>query len=244
MNPKTEIEAVDLATAVREGLVDFDFAKAQVGVCPSFVHLPAVKKVLEGAQIFIGGQDSYFLPDGAFTGEVSLTQLFEYASLVLVGHSERRINFGESDEIVNRKLKAVLLQTQMKPVVCVGENLDVRNAGRQVNFVIEQIQKDLDGVLAAEMERVIIAYEPIWAIGTGIVATAEQAKEMITEIRTTLDRLYEPGMGAKTAILYGGSTNGDNADDLAANSGCDGFLVGGASLKPESFIKICQVTGK
>jgi triosephosphate isomerase len=242
MNPPSLGEAVILAEAIKDGLKDFDFKKLSVGVCPSFVHLPRIKEIFADTKVLIGAQNSYFLPEGAFTGEVSLEQLQELVSLVIVGHSERRANFGETDEIVNRKIRALLALTQIKPILCVGENLDVRNKNKHVIFVVDQITKALDGVLSAEMDRIIIAYEPVWAIGTGIVATSDQAREMISEIRQVLDRLYKPGMGAKTPVLYGGSTNGDNVEDLVDNSGCDGFLVGGASLKPEQFIKICQLT--
>jgi len=243
MNPETETEAVSLATAVRDGLKDFDFEKVAVGICPSFVHMPLVKKAIEGSKIKLGAQDSYFVPEGAFTGEVSVNQLAEYCQMIIVGHSERRQFFSETDETVNRKTKGIL-DLGLQPILCVGESMDIRNSGKQVEFVVEQLKKDLDGFLLAEIEKIIIAYEPIWAIGTGVVATSEQAREIIDEIRLTLDRTHELGLGKKVPILYGGSTNGDNAEDLAVNSGCDGFLVGGASLKSEQFIKICDTVAK
>jgi triosephosphate isomerase len=143
---------------------------------------------------------------------------------------------GETDELVNKKLQAIA-GIEIIPVLCIGEKLEIREAGGHISFVLGQLEKALAGVDAGISEKLIIAYEPVWAIGTGVNATAEQAKEMADAIRGKLAEIFP---GKEISVLYGGSVNGDNVEDLVANSGCDGFLVGGASLKPDHFIKICK----
>ena len=202
-------------------------------LCVPFPLIPAVKAALAGSQVKVGAQDVSSHDKGAYTGEVSAAQLADLGvDYCIIGHSERRAYHAESDELVNEKLKA-LLGAGITPIMCCGESLEQRDAGVTLSFVESQIKGGLAGVTPEEMKKVVIAYEPIWAIGTGRTATAEQAQEVCGYIRGVLGKLYGEELAKGVQILYGGSMNGKNAKELLAQPDIDGGLIGGASLKPE-----------
>ena len=236
MNPPTVAEAVELARALREPLSAVD-GVARI-VCPPFVALTAVADLLAGSPIGIGAQNVHPEPKGAFTGEVSGAMLQGVCSHVIVGHSERRQVLGETDGFVNAKVLAVL-RLGMTPILCVGETADERDAGGAEAVVERQTAAGLAGV-AGDVARVVVAYEPVWAIGTGRAATPEIAQEMIGGIRAHLERLTDPATAAQVPLLYGGSVSAANAAELAALPDVDGALVGGASLDPDAFAAIAK----
>jgi triosephosphate isomerase (TIM) len=231
---KTVAEAVQLVRDLRERLGE---PRAQVAVAPPFTALAAVKQALQGSPIQLFAQNCHFEKQGAFTGEVSAAMLRDVGcDGVILGHSERRQLFGETDESVARKLKAVLAEG-LAPIVCVGETLQERESGRTWDVVSRQMRGALSGLDVQALGRVTIAYEPVWAIGTGRNATAAQAQEVHAQIRALLREL-----GAAVAdsirIQYGGSVKPDNAAELLSQPDVDGALVGGASLKADDFAKI------
>lgn len=193
---------------------------------------------VQGTNIKVGAQNMHFEDNGAYTGEVSGPMLkvinVEY---VLIGHSERRKNFSETDEIVNKKLKAAL-KNGLKPVICIGESLEQKENGKTLEVVTNQIELALNGLTEQQVENTIIAYEPIWAIGTGKTATKEEANNTIKEIRNKIEKIYGHTVASKVIILYGGSVKSNNAKELFEMSDIDGGLVGGASLDPDEFSKI------
>ena len=202
-------------------------------LCVPFPMIPAMKAALAGSQVKVGAQDVSAHDKGAYTGEVSAAMLADLGvDYCIIGHSERRAYHAESDELVKAKLKA-LLGAGITPIMCCGETLEQRDAGVTLSFVESQIKGGLAGVSAEEMKKVVIAYEPIWAIGTGRTATAEQAQEVCGYIRGVLACLYGAELAKGVQILYGGSMNGKNAAELLAQPDIDGGLIGGASLKPE-----------
>jgi triosephosphate isomerase len=210
----------------------------EVAVCPPFTALEAVGAVVRDTGIRLGGQNLHHEKQGAFTGEVSARMLAGLScQLVIVGHSERRHGMHEDDCVVAKKLRAAL-DEGLTPIVCVGETLEERESGRTADVLVRQIQAAYSDLAAAVAETTVIAYEPVWAIGTGRVATPEQAREAHGVIRATLDRVVGRGMGGRLAILYGGSVNPANAPALFAEPEIDGALVGGASLEAASFWKI------
>lgn len=212
----------------------------KIVVCPPFVSLVDVVELTQGTNLSVGAQNCHFERSGAFTGEVSAAMLkaigVEY---VIVGHSERRKYFGETDEIVNKKLKAVLSEG-MRPILCVGETKEEREKGLTFCVVEMQIRQALYGLSRQEAERVVIAYEPVWAIGTGIVAKPEQAQEVHRFIRKLLSELYDEQLANSVPILYGGSIKPDNFFAIMAQPDVDGGLVGGASLD-EQFVKLAKI---
>lgn len=222
-----------------DGMARWDPEVVGVGLAPPFPFLPLVDKAVEGHAVEVVAQTCHGEAKGAFTGEVSAPML---ASLgvhrVIVGHSERRQLFGETDALVAKKLRAVLA-AGMSPVVCVGETLPERDAGRHEEVVTRQLREALTGLPAADAARLVVAYEPVWAIGTGRVATPEQAGAMHGHIRRTLAGLLP---GARIPILYGGSVKPDNIEGLTRTPGIDGSLVGGASLDVDSFVAIVRAT--
>ncbi len=228
----TEAEAVALARAVAESAPR---GGAEVAVCVPFPHLGPVRDALRGTSVRLGAQDVFWEPRGAFTGEVSVPMLLDYCSLVIIGHSERRQYFGETDEWVNRKLRAVLASA-LDPIVCVGETLAQRRAGETDQLLERQLRAALEGI--EPTSRIVIAYEPVWAIGTGETATPEQAQAACAHIRTVLRDLCGPVADA-IRIQYGGSVNAANAAALLAQPDIDGALVGGASLDAAQFAAIC-----
>ncbi len=230
-------ESLALATDVRNGVASV--RDVDVAVAPSFTALHAVAKRLEDGPVMVAAQDCFWEEKGAFTGEVAPSQLADAGcKLVIVGHSERRQLFGELDAAVNLKSRAAL-RAGLTPVICIGETLAERDAGETLG----RIQAQLDGALAdmtdAELERIVIAYEPVWAIGTGRNATPAQAQEVHHFIRGRL-ALRAPALAPKLRILYGGSVKPDNIRALMAEEDVDGGLVGGASLSAESFIRLVK----
>jgi len=228
------------ARALAEALVDRLGALEAVdlAVCPPFVYLSAVAEVLAGSRIALGAQDVYYEDDGAFTGEISTAMLKDVGcTYVICGHSERRHVIGETDELINRKLLKAL-GDGLRPILCVGELLDERRAEETLEVVRRQVQLGLEGVSGGDIEKVTIAYEPVWAIGTGVVATPEQAQEVHAMIRQVLAELYDQAVAERMRIQYGGSVKPENAEALLACPDVDGALVGGASLKADQFAEI------
>ncbi|SNX54923.1 triose-phosphate isomerase [Thermoanaerobacterium sp. RBIITD] len=209
-----------------------------VVVVPPFVDLIDVKKALDGSNIKLGAQNMHWEEKGAFTGEVSPVMLKEIGvEYVIIGHSERRQYFAETDETVNKKVKSAI-KHDLKPIVCVGETLEQREAGKAFEIVKNQTEKALDGVDKNDVLDIVIAYEPIWAIGTGKTATSKDANDVIKVIRDTIANIYDINTANEVRIQYGGSVKPDNAKELMAESDIDGALVGGASLKAQDFAKI------
>lgn len=229
----TKTEAMQLASDVVTATND---ANCDIALCVPFTHLDAVMGTLAlSPHIMLGAQDVYWEPKGAFTGEVSVPMLDEYCDVVIIGHSERRQFFGETDETVRLKTAAVLAST-MDPIVCVGELLASRQAGSTELVLAKQVYHGLSGIELSS--RVTVAYEPVWAIGTGETATPEQAQAACAFIRGELRKLCGD-VADSIRILYGGSVNAENAKTLLSQPDIDGALVGGASLKAEQFAQIC-----
>jgi len=207
-------------------------------VCPPSIYLTLVRDALDGAAVGLGAQNMSCQPKGAFTGEISAAMLTDIgAQYVILGHSERRHVFGETDENVNGKTHAALA-AGLTPIVCVGELLEDREAGRTAEVIRRQFDGSLAGVTTEQIESVVLAYEPVWAIGTGKVATPEQAEEVHADLRKQLTERYNGEIAEKIRILYGGSVKPDNAAELLGQANVDGALIGGASLKVEDFMGI------
>ena len=237
---KGPAETESLLVALKEEIPEVP-ETIDVLVCPPMISIPTAKSTLQGYAANVGAQNVYFEDSGAFTGEVSLPMLKQAGvTHVIIGHSERRQIFGETDEMVNKKtIKA--RQENVIPVVCVGETLEQRNAGNHVDIVAAQVEKALDGISAKDLENVVIAYEPIWAIGTGETASPQQAQEMHAEIRQMLANQFDDEAAEQVRILYGGSMKPHNAEELLEQPDVDGGLIGGASLKADSFSAIINV---
>lgn len=218
-----------------------DFRKeVDVIVCPPFPSLVVAKALVENSPLQLGAQNMSQSDDGAYTGEVSARMLLAAGcTWVILGHSERRQYFKESDELIGVKLKKALA-SGLHPIVCIGETLEEREAGMTDRIITTQIRGVLNGIESAEMEKIVIAYEPVWAIGTGKTATTDQANQVHKLIRKTISQLYSWGVAEKIVIQYGGSVNAQNALALLSQSDIDGSLVGGASLKSDSFVAIVQ----
>jgi triosephosphate isomerase len=231
-------ESVELATAVVAAHTKGDVAAREVAVAPVFTALSKVAEVLAGSPVGLAAQDVFWETQGAFTGEVGPAQLADIGCrYVIVGHSERRQLFAETDDNVGRKAKAVLAQ-RMAPIICVGETLQEREAGQAEAVVVRQLRAALAGIGAQEAARVVIAYEPVWAIGTGKTAEPRDAQEMHARVRSTLAGLWTGALAEQVRILYGGSVKPDNAATLLGQPDIDGALVGGASLTIEAFSAI------
>jgi triosephosphate isomerase len=214
--------------------------EVDVVVCPSFTCLSAMQERLHGTSIELGAQNAYWEMQGAYTGEISPLMLKELCSFVIVGHSERRAYFRETDEVVNKKLVALYTQG-LRPILCVGESLEQREAGETRSFVSNQVEAALVGLSAEQLESMVIAYEPIWAIGTGKAATPEDAAKVINDtIRKALAGLYGVEAADSMRVLYGGSVKPNNAASFFDVEGIDGALVGGASLEAQSFSAIVE----
>ena len=232
---KTKAEAIAFAEEFRELYKDTD---VQTAICAPFTNLEALKEAFAGTEIKVGAQNVHFADEGAFTGEISVSMLEEIGvDFCIVGHSERRQYFGETDETVNKKLKK-LFEGPIRPILCVGESLEERDADKAFDVVGGQIKVDLEGIDAADVKKLVIAYEPIWAIGTGRTATPDQAEEMCAFIRKTLIELYGEEVSDEVIIQYGGSVKPANATEIMNMDEIDGALVGGASLKPKDFMEI------
>ncbi len=235
---KTIKEAIELVNGLKREVVDID--EVDIVVCPVYTALSEVGDILTDSHIKLGAQDVYWEDAGAFTGEVSAPLLKDVGvQYVIIGHSERRQYFGETDETVNKKIKAALAHG-LTPIVCVGENLAQREANETLDVIRRQVQEGLKGLNAEELEKMIIAYEPIWAIGTGKTATSEQAQEVHKFIRELLGQLAGKEIAEKIRIQYGGSVKPDNTRELVSQEDIDGALVGGASLKVDSFAAIIK----
>ena len=217
-----------------------DVTDVEVAVCPTFVHLAEVARVLKGKNIALGAQDCYFEDDGAYTGEISTAMLLDAGcKYVVLGHSERRHIIGETDELINRKvLKA--LESGLRAILCVGETLDERKSGVTEKVVARHVTEGLKDVPDGSAKEVVVAYEPVWAIGTGVNATPEQAEEVHELIRGLLEKRFGAEAAREIRIQYGGSVKPDNVASLMAMQEIDGALVGGASLKADSFEKIVR----
>ena len=215
---------------------------AEVVVCPMTVSLAAAAEALKDSKIHLGAQNVHFADNGAYTGECNAASLKELGvEYVIIGHSERRQYFGETDVTVNqRTLKA--LEAGLKPIICVGESLEQREMDLTMEYVAYQVKTALSGIDAAQLRRCVIAYEPIWAIGTGKTATAAQAQEVCEGIRAVIRKIYGARPARAVSILYGGSMNAKNAEELLACPDIDGGLIGGASLKPVDFSVIVKAT--
>lgn len=213
-------------------------AECEVVLCVPFTDLAQVKKLLRGTGIKLGAQNMHFAEKGAFTGEISASMLKELkVEYVIIGHSERRQYFGETDGTVNKKIAAALSQ-KLKPIVCVGETLEERENGLTENVLLRQITEGLKGFKSRDFDKIVIAYEPVWAIGTGKTATAEEANSTIKFIRDTVAKKFSAKIAEKVRIQYGGSMNPKNAAELMGMEEIDGGLIGGASLKAEDFSKV------
>ncbi len=216
-------------------------ADVDVVVCPPFTSLESVGKALDGSTVNLGAQNMHPEASGAYTGEISAPMLRAiFATHVILGHSERRAYCGETDAFVNKKVLAAL-KNQLKPILCVGETLAEREAGATLKVVQTQLEGGLEGVNKEQVASIVIAYEPVWAIGTGKVATTEQAQEVHAFIRGLLVKLFGEPMAQKVRILYGGSMKPSNAPELLAQKDIDGGLIGGASLEARSFVELVTV---
>ncbi len=240
---KNRDEAVALAGALKEGMTAKGEAPADALVCPPYPCLQSVGDALQGSPVELGAQNLYYQPEGAFTGEVTAEMLLSVGcSHVIIGHSERRQYFAEDDETVNKKVKRAL-QAGLVPVICVGEVLDERDKGITEQVVERQLSGGVQGLAAAELAKLVVAYEPVWAIGTGRTATPEQAQEVHAFLRVKLAGLYDQELADKTRILYGGSVKPENVAGLMECPDVDGGLVGGASLKADDFLKLIYYKG-
>ena len=235
---KTVAEAVALASEIKEKVAGVENVK--IIVCPVFTAVKSVADVLKGTNVKIGAQDMYWETSGAYTGEVSGEMLMEAgAEYVIIGHSERRQYFGETNETVNKKLKKAL-SIGLKPIVCIGETLADREAGTTEAVVGKQVKEGFVGLTAEEMKGTIIAYEPVWAIGTGKTATAEQAEAVHAFVRNLVAQLWDKETADAVIIQYGGSMKPENVASLLAQPDIDGGLIGGAALKADSFEKLVK----
>lgn len=234
---KTADEAVAFVREVRHALNQIE--GVDVAFCPPFLAIPALADALKGTKIGVGAQNMFYEESGAFTGELAPNMLTPFCQYVILGHSERRAFFGETDEGVNKKIKAAL-KHGLTPIVCVGESLEQNEAGETHAFVSGQVRAAFAGLTAVEMAKCVIAYEPIWAIGTGRTATAAQAGQIIgVTVRGTVAELFGEETAQLVRIQYGGSVKPDNAAELMAHPDIDGALVGGASLQA-SFVELVR----
>ncbi len=242
---KTIAEARELVNSFRADLNNLaSTGKVEIVLCPPFISIPEVATLVLGTSIKMGAQNLFWEPKGAFTGEISAPMLNELCDYVIIGHSERRQYFAETDETVNKKIKAALAH-HLKPIVCVGENLAQNEAGQTEAFVGGQVRAAFAGLGEAEARGMVVAYEPIWAIGTGKPATGAGANAIIgLTIRGALADLYGEETAQAIRIQYGGSVNAKNAAEFLAQPDIDGALVGGASLVAGDFVAICKAALK
>ncbi|KDR93894.1 triosephosphate isomerase [Peptoclostridium litorale DSM 5388] len=232
---KTIKEAVAFIEEIKPQIEGTD---VEVILCAPFILLKDMKEVSKGSNIKIGAQNMHFEESGAYTGEVSVLNLKEIGmDYVIIGHSERRQYFGETDENVNKKVKKAL-EYDINPIVCVGETLEERQAEKTRDKVKLQVEKAIEGLTHEQASRIVVAYEPIWAIGTGMAATSSDANEVIEYIRQTLESIYSSETAEKIRVQYGGSVKPQNVEEIMNEPDIDGALVGGASLDPQSFVKL------
>ncbi|MDQ4039811.1 MAG: triose-phosphate isomerase [Actinomycetota bacterium] len=238
----THLEAIALVQKVAFSLTEQQLAAVEVVVLPPFISLRSIQTLVDGDKIEIGygAQDLSPHAKGAYTGDISGYMLAALrCTYVLVGHSERREHHSEDDAVVNAKIRAARM-FGLLPVLCVGEGLEVRRAGGQIGHCVAQLDAALAGMTAEQLGKFVVAYEPIWAIGTGEVATPDDAQEVCAQLRARLGQTYGPAVAGATRILYGGSVKADNAEGIFAQPDVDGGLVGGASVQAEDFAAICR----
>jgi len=238
---KTVAEARDLVTTMRPKLGEI--ANVEKVLCPPFFAVPALAEMLRGSGIGLGAQNLHWEEKGAFTGEVSSGMVKEFCNYVIIGHSERRTYFGETDETVNKRTLAALAKGLIA-IVCIGETLSENEAGQTAAVIERQVRDGLRNIPAEQLVNLVIAYEPVWAIGTGKVATPEIADTMHKSIRETIKKKYNDKIADEISILYGGSVKPENIAELYVKKNIDGVLVGGASLKIKSFLDIINVSSK
>ncbi len=228
---------IELISAIKNELSKSE-TSTEVIVCPPFTSLESASTLLKGSSINLGAQNMHYEDSGAFTGEISAKMLKSVGcQYVILGHSERRTLFGESDEMINKKIKKAV-STGLKPIFCVGETLEERESGSTEKVVETQIRNGLSGLNETELSELIIAYEPVWAIGTGKTATPQQAQDVHQFIRNLISELFSNNFAEKLVVQYGGSVKPDNAADLFSQPDIDGGLIGGASLKADAFLAI------
>lgn len=234
-------DAIDFVNTLKDNISKAD--NIDIGICPTAICLSDIKKILKDTDIKVGAQNVYYEDKGAYTGEISVYMLKDIGiDYCIIGHSERRQYFGETDEGVNLKAKK-LIENNITPIVCVGETLSEREENIHFGLIKNQIEKAFEGIDENITQNIVIAYEPIWAIGTGKTATSEQAEEMCKYIRKVISEIYNGKVAAGIRIQYGGSVNISNIDELMSMPDIDGALIGGASLKPE-FIDIIKSVDK
>jgi triosephosphate isomerase (TIM) len=232
-------EAVELANKMKPHLLQI--SNVEKVICPPFVSLAAVREIIKDTSIKLGAQNVYYIEKGAYTGEISPLMLRDVCEYVIIGHSERRQYFNETGDMINKKIKTVL-KFDLKPILCVGEKLDENESGKTNTIISNQLKTALDSIENAE--GLVIAYEPVWAIGTGKAANGAQANETIGFIRHTLMEINNKDFAQKIRILYGGSVTPENTREFIEQPEIDGALVGGASLKAEQFISIVRSTSQ
>ncbi len=223
-------QAEEFAHLLRTSLVSL--VGVEVAIFPPFLSIPAAQRALQGSNITVGAQNCADQPGGAYTGEVAATMVAELCQWVILGHSERRGYYGETNAIVNRKIRQAIL-AGLRPIICVGERLEQREANQTTVVIEDQVNACLSEITDAEIARVVFAYEPIWAIGTGRAATSQDATDVIDLIRALVTQRYGTAAGDAIRILYGGSVTAQNIGEFIVSPAIDGALVGGASLKPE-----------
>jgi len=239
---KTAAEAVALVAAMQPALAAVPTVE-QVVALP-YLAVPDVSRLCAGSALQVGAQDLFWEASGAYTGEVAPDMVAEFCSYVIIGHSERRQFFGETDASVNKKLKAALA-AGLKPIVCVGESLELRQDGQTETWIAGQVRAALEGLSAEQVAGLVIAYEPIWAIGTGLAATADEAERVCgAVVRATVAKLYGAAVAETVRVQYGGSVSPANTLELMSKPNIDGGLVGGASLKADSFVEIVRATAQ
>jgi triosephosphate isomerase len=239
---KNAAEAVELVRALREATADVE--KVEMVVCPPFVALTAVKEALAGSKIGLGAQNMYWEEKGAFTGEISPLMLKDLVAYVIIGHSERRQYFGETDATVNKRVKAALAHGLI-PIMCVGETLAQRESGETATVITTQVTNGLAGVSSEDAKSIVIAYEPVWAIGTGRASTGEDANAVVAQnIRAPLSKLFGEKVAQGIRVQYGGSVTPANIEEFMGAPEIDGALVGGASLKVADFTTIITGTAR
>ncbi len=232
-------EAVELVKAMKKKLNSI--SGVEKVLCPPFISLTTVKEIIKGTSIKLGAQNMYFELTGAYTGEISPVMLAGLCEFVILGHSERRAHFGDNDQIVNKKVRAGL-SMQLTPIICVGESLEQNEAGETIAVVTKQVRASFEGIDSPH--GTVIAYEPIWAIGTGKAARGDQANAVSSVIRGVIAQLYGDSVAQEMRIQYGGSVNSANIAEFISQPEIDGALVGGASLKAAEFVGIMEQTAK
>jgi len=239
---KTATEAAALVTEIKRDVFDVD--NVDILVCPPFTALAVVGDVVRDSNVSLGAQNMYFEDKGAYTGEISTAMLKDCGCThVIIGHSERRTIFNESDETINKKVKKAL-EADLIPILCIGEKLEEREANKTFEVITNQLEGDLAGIDSDNIKKIIIAYEPVWAIGTGKTATSEQAQEAHAFIRNLIKEKYDSVVADGIIILYGGSMKPANVEELVSQPDVDGGLIGGASLEAASFVELVKKSNK